>query len=226
VVYDAAPYVAPSHFASATYDWSGHYAGVDAGYLWERGTATLNATFGDRAVSTNPEGWLLGGHVGFLKQTPRVVLGLEADAWGIGGASVNSPIPGTGNTNLYNLNWGGSLRGIVGLPFANNLIYATGGLALIDFNGCNTVFPHTSCFPGSSYGGTRAGWTVGIGAAHAFTPNLRLRVEYLCSDFGSQSYSTPVGNLITSTAALTTQAVRVGLSYRFGGHQAPISVGY
>jgi outer membrane immunogenic protein len=41
-----------------------------------------------------------------------------------------------------------------------------------------------------SFSTTRAGWTVGVGAEHAFTPNWIARAEYRYTDFGSITDST------------------------------------
>jgi outer membrane immunogenic protein len=101
-------------------------------------------------------------------------------------------------------------------------------------------------FSKADFTNTRWGWVAGGGIEHAFTPNWIMRIEFLHSDFGTANNATafnlpvvPVvqnGFCIAGQAAvtittpgagnsagcsistrMTTDVVRVGLSYKFGG---------
>jgi outer membrane immunogenic protein len=60
----------------AYYNWTGFYAGVVAGYGWG------SSDFTPANVSVSPDGWNIGGTLGYNYQTGSIVWGLEADlAW-------------------------------------------------------------------------------------------------------------------------------------------------
>ncbi|WP_292235383.1 hypothetical protein [Mesorhizobium sp.] len=60
------------------FDWTGYYAGMQAGYGW--GSADITGTEGEPfSVSTSPKGGFVGGHIAGLWQFDQAVLGAEAD---------------------------------------------------------------------------------------------------------------------------------------------------
>jgi outer membrane immunogenic protein len=59
---------------------------------------------------------------------------------------------------------------------------------------------------------THVGWTIGIGAEYAFTPNWIARAEVRYTDFGSKTYDLLEGPVDSSW---DQTAVTVGLSYKF-----------
>jgi outer membrane immunogenic protein len=74
-------------------------------------------------------------------------------------------------------------------------------------------------------GGNRTGWTVGAGIEYALDNNWHLKAEYLYADYGNKTVSYDQGKGIRSN--ITTNTVRVGLSYRFGGmSSAPVMARY
>jgi outer membrane immunogenic protein len=198
----------------AVFDWTGWYAGVDAGYLASRmDFITSSPGFSQ----PDPDGFVGGAHIGYRWQLPsRMVLGIEADIWG-SSANGEALYVGLANSSRVDINWGGSVRGIVGITMSPTLLYATGGVAFIDLDGCTTVAGFgTPCVAGTTVSDTRVGWTVGFGLAHAFTPRLIARVEYLYANFGDEAYVTP--GILTggqTNIDLQTHTVRGGLSWRF-----------
>ena len=60
------------------FDWTGYYAGLQAGYGWGQSdiSVTEDAPF---SISTDIDGGFVGGHVAGLWQFDQAVLGAEAD---------------------------------------------------------------------------------------------------------------------------------------------------
>jgi outer membrane immunogenic protein len=144
----------------------------------------------------------------------------------------------------FNVEWQATFRGRLGVAVNDWLFYGTGGLAVASINEAQNVGnlitgASTSRFANND---TRLGWVAGGGIEHAIASNWIVRLEYLHADYGSSNHST---SLVAPTAALqnvwcqpgqaaapgpaivsagcslsthvTTDFVRVGLSYKFGG---------
>ena len=214
--------------AVAPYNWTGFYIGLDAGGFQSRTTLAVNGRTDCCTADMDPKGGVFGGHVGYRWQMPsNVVLGVEADAWGISGSTnvaANTDIP---LGHQLRATSGGSLRLQAGYAMDRVLIYVTGGGSAINVKGC-TVYMDVSTsacieptlFAGSSdFSGTPIGWTAGGGLDYAFWQNLTARVEYLYADYGAHTFSTLVfvPPSITTMSYYTTNVVRFGLSYKFGG---------
>lgn len=191
-----------STYKSATFDWSGFYAGVVGGY-----------GFGDTAISDgvttftvdNNNGILAGVTVGGNMQYDQFVFGIEGDAfWNNQSGSITCPPVGTCSSDY---DWSGSLRGRVGYTIDPVLIYATAGLAAARIN--------TSISAGGSYSDTFSGWTIGGGVEAAVTEALSAKVEYAYSDYGSKT--APAGTLgpVDLTVSPTSHTIKAGLNFHF-----------
>jgi outer membrane immunogenic protein len=158
------PYT-PAPNYDQSFNWTGPYAGLLAGYGW--------TDFRDGG--TTGSGWLAGGYIGYNIQSPaNWVYGIEADAmW--------SGISGN-NLNTDSIDYLATLRPRIGYAFGDFMLYGTGGLAVA---GVTTT-------SGSTASATHVGWTVGGGVEAALTSNIVGRVEYNYVDLGSQSYSNGV----------------------------------
>jgi outer membrane immunogenic protein len=203
-----------------------------------------NALAAAASPSLRSNGVIGGIYGGYNWQSGNIVYGAEADFSGMslsGSQSGVFPFPSTlpggalgpptltfNAASSYRVDWQGTVRGRIGLASNDWLFYATGGLAVADFRVSQASFTDT-----------RAGWVVGGGIEHAFANNWMVRVEYLHADYGTASNSTvisfPTGiaNIMCVAGApsagpgtfggcslgthLTTDLVRVGLSYKFGG---------
>jgi outer membrane immunogenic protein len=202
----APPVVAP------IYDWSGGYVGVEGGGGWGHSDQTdrrRDVADGHFSVS----GGLIGGTLGYNWQRGPWVFGLEGDySWAdvTGQSSVcgfSSPHPC--GTKLDSL---GTLRGRIGLTVGasgNWLLYGTGGLAVGDVHGWDSLFPAS----GSAF---RTGWTAGAGVETSFAPHWTAKLEYLYVDLGkSQLFDVVPG--VPETVSFRASIVRVGVNYAFGG---------
>jgi outer membrane immunogenic protein len=194
-------------YAPPMFTWTGLYVGLQAGYAWDKVSVDNNnwALFGFGAPvffannSANRSGFVGGAHAGYLFQTGPAVFGLEGD---VEGATIS-------NSALR-----ASLRGRLGFALDRVLVYGTGGLALA--SGSNN-----NAFGWNSGSSTRLGWTAGAGLEYAFAPNWSARVEYRYSDFGRSN-----NGWVAPSVRRTENAVRVGVSYHFGGPAGPVVAKY
>jgi len=240
----APAYKAPVVAAPIPYNWTGFYIGGNGGYSW--GNANDSDTFGAFPIatgSTNMNGWVAGGQLGYNWQVNNYVFGLEADAQGTGQRGTFGF--GTGPVcPLFTiavlpcvtsalgveekLPWFGTFRGRLGFtPFDRGLLYVTGGLAVgqVDTNAtltATTAFlggpPLATATAAASASTTRVGWTVGAGFEWAVWDNWTAKVEYLYLDLGTVSDTfTGLGaaTLVTSSR-ITDNIARFGINYRFG----------
>jgi outer membrane immunogenic protein len=202
----AAPIVAP------IFDWTGGYIGIEGGGGWGHSDQTdTRRTVGDGHFSVN--GGLVGGTLGYNWQTGPWVFGLEGDySWSdIAGQSdiCGFDPPHPCGTKLDSL---GTLRGRIGHTAGaagNWLIYGTGGLAVGDVHGWDSLFPAS----GTEF---RAGWTVGAGIETSFAPHWTAKLEYLYVDLG-KSHVFDILPGVPETVSFTANIVRVGVNYSFSG---------
>lgn len=208
------------------FSWTGCHVGVDVGGTWtidkdnETVTATgAPSTFTPYPTNTaTPSGVTVGGYAGCDYQfAGGFVLGAEGDGeWAnIRGGAAN--FINTGALPDYyqtSSNFLASARGRLGYGYNRALFYATGGAAWTNITE-HDVVGASGTFQDSS--ATRTGWTVGGGVEYAFLDNLIGRVEYRYSDFGTFSYvPTETFPAFTENHRITENAVRFGLSYKFG----------
>ena len=101
------------------FNWTGFYIGGHVGYGWA--SKDWRDSFGLFDVSTNLNGFLGGGQVGFNYQVQQFVFGVEGDfSWtGIkGGSTQNAVIAApAGSTFNTDVNWTSTLTGRLGLAF-------------------------------------------------------------------------------------------------------------
>jgi outer membrane immunogenic protein len=213
---------AVSASAQSAPNFGGTSAGVIGGYGWGHSNQTDPGPIpapisnpdddGDGHYSLN--GGTLGGAAGYDRQDGRWVFGLLGDlSWAdVAGQSAvcgsMTPVPHPCGTRLEAL---GTFRGRIGLavgPAANWLIYGTGGLAIGDVHGWDSLTP-------ASGNDWRAGWTLGAGVETPFAPNWTVKLEYLYVDLGkSQVFNFAPG--IPESVSVTANLVRLGINYKFG----------
>lgn len=199
---------------ASTYNWSGAYIGAEIGYGWGRDHIhdqdRFVPSFSDYSDHFNLDGALGGIYAGYNFQSGNWVYGVEGDIEASGANGDNTDWC-CGDNTTARIRWQGSLRGRLGYAFSNNLVYASGGLALGDIK--------TEYFDGGlkdSYSTIKAGWTIGAGFEHAFTPNWIARIDYRYTDFARVTDSTemtdPAWNELND---LTQHSIQVGLAYKF-----------
>ncbi|WP_262030217.1 outer membrane protein [Microvirga sp. Mcv34] len=225
------------------YNWTGFYAGVNAGYGWNNSDdVTVSGSegffFNDAAFggfnTTGGDGFTGGAQVGYNYQIGKFVVGAEAD---INYADQELKSFGAFDTGFADeslefrseLEWFGTVRARVGfVPVDRFLVYATGGLAYgsIDASATNTLTT-SATRPADIWAGTESdtkfGWTIGGGAEYALTNNLTLRGEALYVDLedtkitGTYTGDTDILAEDTFTAKADNKftVLRAGLNYKF-----------
>jgi outer membrane immunogenic protein len=208
-----------------TYNWSGFYAGVSAGYVHG------NAEVRDFAAGVAPgpfsydfDGGIGSGQIGYNYQIDNLVLGLEGDLGYMG--SNGHGIIGSANAGSHQdltLDGGlfGDLTGRLGYAFGPAMVYAKGGFAF--FNG---EAKQQTTNPGYSSTGTDifTGWTLGGGLAYRLSRHVSMDLGYQHFDFGHANGHqtalvadppTPAGQKFPNRTSLTADMVKIGLSYHF-----------
>lgn len=191
-----------------TYDWSGPYIGLHAGYLMSSTTVEDLGVVVERRAKTN--GFVGGIMGGYNWQDQSLVYGLDADLGlgfvrGHGGVVVLPPPP---PSNTYDLNWNAHLRGRLGIaPNNGNLLLFLGaGVAFADFE-------FTSGETGERQSATYVAPSIGAGMEYGFTQNFAGRAEVLYDMFhmghgliALHDYKARLNNATT---------IRVGFNYKF-----------
>lgn len=188
----------------AMFDWTGLYAGLNAGYAFG----------GDDKVGVNPgfgqvgdlelSGFFGGGQLGYNWQYESFVFGVEGDIQ-LSGISDDDD---NGRFDISNDNtFFGTLRGRAGFAFDRALIYATGGLAFADFD-------YEVEGPGVDLNDdfTAMGYALGGGVEYAFDESWSMKLEYLYANFGEEDIDN--GGFRT-VASPDFHTVRLGVNFRF-----------
>ena len=199
---DLAPlrYKAPLYEGPVYANWTGFYLGLNGGYVW--GSSQWSGGAGSFKVS--PDGWLMGGTLGYNLQTGVWVWGIEGD---IDYANLKGTDTAVCGGCEIKDTWFGTLRGRLGYSLNNWLPFVTGGLAAGDV--------HAST-PGGAVSRTKTGWTVGGGLEYAFLGHWSAKAEYLYADLGSSTCDYTTCILPSDASAdFTANIVRAGINYRF-----------
>jgi outer membrane immunogenic protein len=172
--------------------WTGPYAGVMVGYGFA-GETEDETNFN----SIDTDGFLAGGFAGYNYQVGNIVVGAEADvaySWEDGSNA--------GTTSDSGVE--GSLRARLGYVVSPDvLIYATAGGAAKDLEVSNG---------GISDSNTMLGWTAGAGADVMVTEQVFGRIEYRYTDFGSDTFTTALGD---SEVSDKDHRIQLGLGVKF-----------
>lgn len=174
------------------YDWSGFYAGVNAGYGW---TEAYNAA-GVLGTFNSVNGLFGGAQIGFNVQHDAVVFGVEADIQASGLSQTVAPA-------TVSLDYLGTVRARVGVDVGNGILpYLTAGLAYGQGRATDGVATDTQF---------HSGWAVGGGVEFKLQEAVSLKTEYLYVDLGERAYAAPVGG----NAGLRGHTFRVGANFHF-----------
>ena len=231
-------YKAPPPLPAPVAQWTGCYAGLNAGGVWGklRNTWTPNPAgvplSGSELAATGSgdidgDGFTGGGQIGCNWQANQFVYGVEADLQytGLDGSrdAVGSVYDFTTHSD-FNSRWLSTIRGRLGfLVNPTVLIYGTGGLAIANVHTNDFAYFNASdTFNSVSSSTTRTGWTAGAGVEWMFMPKWSLKVEYLYADLGSFNVTSANSDTITFPVStinhehrLTENLVRAGINWHF-----------
>ncbi|MBG1231310.1 outer membrane protein [Aestuariivirga litoralis] len=161
------------HLRPATYDWSGAYVGAYVGMACMDGSITdsttslsyLNAGCGVKG----------GGLVGYNVQMDQFVFGIEGNLETTGNLVYNMQ---TGADFKFGYDYIGRVNGRFGYAMDSTLFFLQAGGAY----GMGHLVDNVS-LGGSDERAGQWGWSVGAGVESAVTDSLRLRFDYLYTQF-------------------------------------------
>ena len=192
--------MAPMYSPAPAFSWAGFYIGANAGYGW------ANTSADGIPGSSNLDGFVGGGQIGYNWQMASpLVLGVEADFQGTGQSHTETTFGITGKEELP---WLGTIRGRIGYGFDRAMIYATGGLAYINYKA--TLSEYGISVSAST---TKTGWTLGGGVEWMFWDHWSAKAEYLYIDTGADLVS--LLGFPSFNASAKDSIARVGVNYHF-----------
>lgn len=206
-----------------TVDWTGYYAGVNAGWIGANSTITSAFPGSNDIIKPSDSGALYGLHAGVNKQMGHFVMGFEVsvdhtDLYGEGNWT-GSFFPSNQGSD-FDTSWLG--LGSIRMGYAEGqwLAYGVGGIAVGDIRSNYRCRP---CAPellnSATNSNTHVGWSAGAGIEYMIRPNISFGVEYVHIDLGKDFYADtdPVCSLCDRNVDLDADVVRARLSYMFGG---------
>ncbi len=203
----------------SNYNWSGPYFGVSAGYgLGKTTIDDQDCNVSCSSQTLTPAGGLFGLTLGYNYQVGNAVVGVEADTSAVVGANSRKA---TDWPSLHKAAFNGlstiRLRG--GLAVNNALIYATGGLAVVNTD-VSAWGNQTYGNYGFSQNNVQYGLAVGGGMEFSISKEISAKFEYLFVTFPSKSNIHDQGGRCTSGycnygESNSMNVLRFGLNYHF-----------
>ena len=191
-------------------DWSGFYAGVNAG--GGIGLSRVNGgpnIFG--STDLNGGGFAGGVQAGYnWMVTQKWFVGVEGDVGYLGINHSYADWNDASRTMSQKTDWYGTARGRIGTTTGPALLYMTGGGAWV------RVRDGISLSSGAADVTTRTagGWTYGGGTEVALDARWSAKLEYLYMDVGKSQHSVAG---FDGQFKDRFQVIRAGLNYKFGG---------
>jgi outer membrane immunogenic protein len=219
-----------SVFGDPGYNWSGFYAGANAGYGWGRnreedirppagGYWTPVAT-GSRDT-LKPNGGVYGGQISYNWQVSNWVLGAEFN-WDGASLSQTKPSFFYPTRNMWSARVSSIFTADARLGYALGtwLPYLKGGYAAARLT---DSFLDTPTGDSLSHSGWQHGWNVGVGVEYMLASNWIVGLEYNYLDFGNRSWngsttvhSPPISVTEAWSDRLTISTLTAHVSYKLG----------
>jgi outer membrane immunogenic protein len=242
------PDVAGAQQTDPSFNWSGYYAGINAGFgtsdkedivttgVLAGNIAQIAANRRPGLVTNSRDGFLGGAQLGYNWQVGKIVYGIEADLDLTDLDHTTSFISTLNDRTDFKQKQTslGTVRARAGYAVGNWMPYVTAGWAFGRYsnsvNLISNVAPNATTFSGSQ-SGLATGWTAGAGVEYAlagttaFGNPVTVRAEYLYYDLGGRNVSVPgvpgLGNGgYVSRFDNTGHVLRVGLNFKFGSTSA------
>lgn len=220
------PYFSPA--MPATFSWTGMYIGGNAGYSWgkEREEYHDDWTNYDRSIKMN--GAVAGGHIGYLHQFGRFVVGVEADwtkTWQKGSSTESECLyKWWGTCQLTHttvdepkLEWLGTARIRAGfLPFERLLVYGTVGGAYGMMQNAHAEWYGSGSPLTINTKQALAGYVWGFGGEYALNKNWSVGAEWLRYDLRAiETHTAGWGTNSLYRETVKDDILRGRLTYRF-----------
>ena len=227
------------------YNWSGFYAGVNAGAAFGAYDANTSAAYGPGtyfgstptyagavdalgAQKLDPRGFVGGLQLGFNYQFGNIVAGLEGDFEYVhlnGSANSAAAYPNTLGSQFLissygNADWLFTLTPRLGFAANNWLLYGFGGLAVTDLRTDFMFSDDGGSFQSALLSTNKLGYAVGAGVEWGLTDRLSVKAEYEHVGFGRTAAHQTGSDIpyqpFFQSADLNADFVRVGLNYKLG----------
>ncbi|PBB34765.1 outer membrane protein [Mesorhizobium sp. WSM3868] len=194
--------------AAMPFSWTGFYVGGQIGGGWNDSHWSGNFFL---PFNTNGSGGNFGGQIGYNYQIGQYVLGIEGD---LAGSTVKGDDQCGANATFTTCetkqDYLGSVRGRLGYAFDRFLVYGDGGIAFTKYK-----FTAFQPFVQTFGGGSRVGWTAGLGVEYAFTDHWTAGAEWNYYDFGTRSGFASVVPIATVDNRDTENVVVGKINYKF-----------
>jgi outer membrane immunogenic protein len=217
----------------SSYNWTGFYAGAEAGGAWATTQVTEisgGASFPAGSIydPTNINGGLGGLYAGYNYQINHIILGIDGDyTWADVQGNSRDVSPARAAHILLttvDLNWIATVTGRVGYAMNNWLLFVKGGGAWAGWisNGTQCDATCTTELALESSSETRNGWTAGGGLEYGLAPHITAKLEYDYVGFATSNFTTTVANIATGnitthqrSATSSLSMLKLGLAYKF-----------
>ncbi|WAC27545.1 TonB-dependent receptor domain-containing protein [Ancylobacter sp. SL191] len=230
--------------------WTGFYAGAQFGYGIGSITGTTTAADGTATPVTLSESadqdlanMLAGGQIGFNYQFSNgLVLGVEGDfSWtGIQTAQDALAIESSYLSSrqmlqahtVYDVDWLATIRARAGYAWDRTFLYATAGVAFMKETETRTQYRSDSVYsylPDGSYterffsetaSNVRTGYAAGAGMEYAIADNWSLKLEYMFTGFGAESFNFKNARSGVTKSYTTSKVVGTYKEVRHAGYCA------
>jgi outer membrane immunogenic protein len=182
----------PATNGAESSDWTGFYIGAYGAY-----------GFGDTRSSDNndskPKDPYPGIHAGYALELDEVVIGIEGD---LSLADLDGDTGSGAGFVSQDIDNIAAIRGRIGLPFDNMLVFMSAGWSWADSERNTLVSSDSELLNGPTLGG---------GFQYGLNHQLIGRVEYVHIDYGKVTYDIPGSPKVDSNV----DVVKVGLDYIF-----------
>ena len=202
--------------AEPTYNWSGFYAGGQAGFGWDN-IRWGNVSLTGEPVRSKTAEFVGGGQIGYNWQVNRWVFGIEAALLGADLKGMQPSVVSPGVVSYTNkVDVISTVVGRLGYAINRSLFYVDGGWATarLTTSGVNTLLP--DAFTNRGY---EDGWTVGAGWEYALENNWIVGLDYKRIELGKTNRSGITNAALPYTITNIDpkiDLVTVRLSYKFG----------
>jgi outer membrane immunogenic protein len=198
------------------FDWSGAYlgafvAGISTNMEYDP-LCSAGCSPGIRDM--DGVGWSSGVLLGWNHQVDNFVVGVEGDYAFSGEVAKYADIAEATEYAFENI---ATLRARLGMTHDNTLVFASGGVALVETTFSSADLPVTGGLA-TSDSKWLTGWVIGGGVEHAFDEHFAARLDYSYMGLPNTSYFLTNG---VDTADIShsfdgVHTIRIGLTYNFG----------
>lgn len=194
--------------AAMPFSWTGLYIGGQAGGGWNDSRWSLSSGFPFAPFNTNGSGGIFGGQIGYNYQIDQFVIGVEGNFAGSTVKGDNQCAGTSGPPCETKQDYLGSVRGRLGYAVDRFLIYGDAGVAFTKYKFAQVDFQ-------SFGGGSRVGWTAGLGVEYALTDHWTAGVEWNYYGFGTKSGVSSNGSGFAVNNRDTENVVVGKINYKF-----------